>query len=100
MEYGLKKTIQSLKSPNWGFHSFSRIFDPIVPQYTAEYNNYCNVQELRSLKHITEMASGLSMPVGFKNGTDGNIQVLFKSRKSASFCKVFHIQMDTAVVIS
>ena len=30
------------------------------------------------------MASGLSMPVGFKNGTDGNIQVAINAIKSAS----------------
>ncbi|BAY06229.1 phospho-2-dehydro-3-deoxyheptonate aldolase [Anabaena cylindrica PCC 7122] len=30
------------------------------------------------------MASGLSIPVGFKNGTDGNIQVAFDAMQSAN----------------
>ena len=50
--------------------------DPITPQYMSDMVSWSAIgaRTIESQTH-REMASGLSMPVGFKNGTDGNIQV-------------------------
>ena len=68
----------------------SEMLDPIVPQYTSELLSWASIgaRTTESQTH-REMASGLSMPVGFKNGTDGSIQTainaLSSSRGSHSF---------------
>ncbi|MGL5285420.1 MAG: 3-deoxy-7-phosphoheptulonate synthase, partial [Aeromonas sp.] len=48
--------------------------DPISPQYLADLFSWSAIgaRTTESQTH-REMASGLSMPVGFKNGTDGNL---------------------------
>ncbi|MBN1524719.1 MAG: 3-deoxy-7-phosphoheptulonate synthase [Spirochaetales bacterium] len=50
----------------------SEMLDPIVPQYIADLISWASIgaRTTESQTH-REMASGLSMPVGFKNGTDG-----------------------------
>jgi 3-deoxy-7-phosphoheptulonate synthase len=59
--------------------------DPIVPQYLSDLVSWTAIgaRTTESQTH-REMASGLSMPVGFKNGTDGNIQVAVNAVKAAS----------------
>jgi 3-deoxy-7-phosphoheptulonate synthase len=49
--------------------------DPVTPQYIADLWSWAAIgaRTTESQRH-REMASGLSMPVGFKNGTDGSIQ--------------------------
>lgn len=61
---------------NLGLPAGTEMLDPIVPQYTAELVSWCAVgaRTTESQTH-REMSSGLSMPVGFKNSTDGNLQV-------------------------
>jgi len=58
--------------------------DPIIPQYISELVSWSAIgaRTTESQTH-REMASGLSMPVGFKNGTDGNINVALNALKSA-----------------
>ena len=58
--------------------------DPIIPQYISELVSWCAIgaRTTESQTH-REMASGLSMPVGFKNGTDGSIQVALNALQSA-----------------
>ena len=58
--------------------------DPITPQYLAELISWSAIgaRTIESQTH-REMASGLSMPVGFKNGTDGNIQVALNAIQSS-----------------
>lgn len=53
----------------------SEMLDPISAQYTADLVAWCAIgaRTTESQTH-REMASGLSMPVGFKNSTDGNLQ--------------------------
>jgi 3-deoxy-7-phosphoheptulonate synthase len=50
------------------------MLDPITPQYTADLVSWAAIgaRTTESQTH-REMASGLSMPVGFKNGTDGGL---------------------------
>jgi 3-deoxy-7-phosphoheptulonate synthase len=52
------------------------MLDPIVPQYIADLISWVAIgaRTTESQTH-RQMASGLSMPVGFKNRTDGNVQV-------------------------
>ncbi len=59
--------------------------DPITPQYMDDLIAWTAIgaRTTESQTH-REMASGLSTPVGFKNGTDGNIQVAINALKSCS----------------
>ncbi|MFD1007154.1 MULTISPECIES: 3-deoxy-7-phosphoheptulonate synthase [Oceanisphaera] len=59
--------------------------DPISPQYLAELFSWSAIgaRTTESQTH-REMASGLSMPVGFKNGTDGNLATAINALKAAS----------------
>jgi 3-deoxy-7-phosphoheptulonate synthase len=75
---------------NLGMPTGSEMLDPIVPQYTDDLTTWASIgaRTTESQTH-REMASGLSMPVGFKNATDGSIEVavnaLASSRNPHSF---------------
>ena len=62
----------------------TEFLDPIVPQYIAELVSWAAIgaRTTESQTH-REMASGLSMPVGFKNGTDGSLQTAVDAMLSA-----------------
>ena len=62
----------------------TEMLDPIVPQYTADLVSWVAIgaRTTESQTH-RQMASGLSMPVGFKNRTDGNVQVAIDAMESA-----------------
>lgn len=64
--------------------------DPISPQYLAELFSWSAIgaRTTESQTH-REMASGLSMPVGFKNGTDGNLGTAINALKAASESHAF-----------
>ena len=50
--------------------------DPITPQFLADLVSWGAIGARTTESQVhRELASGLSMPVGFKNGTDGNVQV-------------------------
>ena len=59
--------------------------DPISPQYLGDLFSWVAIgaRTTESQTH-REMASGLSMPVGFKNGTDGDLEVAINALKSVS----------------
>ncbi|QLB21331.1 3-deoxy-7-phosphoheptulonate synthase [Vespertiliibacter pulmonis] len=59
--------------------------DPISPQYLADLFSWSAIgaRTTESQTH-REMASGLSMAVGFKNGTDGNLAVAINAMESAA----------------
>ncbi len=59
--------------------------DPITPQYIADLISWFAIgaRTTESQTH-REMASGLSAPVGFKNGTDGSIETAINAMKSAA----------------
>ena len=73
-----------LKLTELGLPTATEALDPIIPQYISELISWSAIgaRTTESQTH-REMASGLSMPVGFKNGTDGNIQVAINALKSA-----------------
>lgn len=57
-----------------GLPAATELLDPIIPQYLADVIAWTAIgaRTTESQTH-REMASGLSMPVGFKNGTDGHL---------------------------
>lgn len=69
---------------NLGLPAATEFLDPLVPQYTADLVSWA-VLGARTTESQThrQMASGLSMPVGFKNGTDGEIQTAVDAMKAA-----------------
>jgi 3-deoxy-7-phosphoheptulonate synthase len=73
-----------------GIPAATEFLDPIVPQYIADLVSWAAIgaRTTESQTH-RQMASGLSMPVGFKNGTDGNIQVAVDALTSARFAHHF-----------
>src|SRR5437667_2504110 len=67
-----------------GLPAGTQLPDPITPQYLADLISWAatGAPTPESQTH-REMASGLSMPVGFKNTTDGNQQVAIDALESA-----------------
>ena len=67
-----------------GLPAGTELLDPITPQYLADLISWSAIgaRTTESQTH-REMASGLSMPVGFKNGTDGGLQVAIDAMVSA-----------------
>jgi 3-deoxy-7-phosphoheptulonate synthase len=67
-----------------GLPAGTEFLDPIIPQYTAELVSWAAIgaRTTESQTH-REMASGLSMPVGFKNATDGSFQTAIDAMSSA-----------------
>jgi 3-deoxy-7-phosphoheptulonate synthase len=63
----------------------TEFLDPISPQFIADLVSWGAIGARTSESQVhRELASGLSMPVGFKNGTDGSIQVALDAIRSAS----------------
>ncbi len=62
----------------------TELLDPISPQYIADLISWTAIgaRTTESQTH-REMASGVSMPVGFKNGTEGSLQVAVNAMISA-----------------
>ena len=73
-----------LKINELGLPAGTEALDPIIPQYISELIAWSAIgaRTAESQTH-REMSSGLSMPVGFKNGTDGNIKVALNALHSA-----------------
>ncbi|MBI3552123.1 MAG: 3-deoxy-7-phosphoheptulonate synthase [Elusimicrobia bacterium] len=67
-----------------GLPAATEALDPITPQYISELVSWYAIgaRTIESQTH-REMASGLSTPIGFKNGTDGNVQVAIDAMRSA-----------------
>ena len=68
-----------------GLPAATELLDPISPQYLADLIAWTAVgaRTTESQTH-REMASGLSMPVGFKNGTDGNLHIALNAIQSST----------------
>ncbi len=68
-----------------GLPCATEFLDPISPQYMADAVSWAAIGARTSESQThREMASGLSMPVGFKNGTDGDIAVATDAMTAAS----------------
>jgi 3-deoxy-7-phosphoheptulonate synthase len=85
IEEGLRIGRQLLLDINeLGLPAATEFLDPIVPQYIDDLISWAAIgaRTTESQTH-REMASGLSMPVGFKNGTDGGLQIAIDAMSSA-----------------
>ncbi|NDY71914.1 3-deoxy-7-phosphoheptulonate synthase [Desulfobacter hydrogenophilus] len=85
MEEGLRRARSLLIDINTlGLPAATEILDPITPQYIADLLSWVAIgaRTTESQTH-REMASGLSMPVGFKNGTDGNLTSAVNATQAA-----------------
>ena len=67
-----------------GMPCATEFLDPIVPQYLSDLVSWAAIgaRTTESQTH-REMASGLSMPVGFKNATDGDLQIALNGMEAA-----------------
>jgi 3-deoxy-7-phosphoheptulonate synthase len=68
-----------------GVPAGTEFLDPITPQFIADLVSWgaIGARTVESQVH-RELASGLSMPVGFKNGTGGTIQIAIDAVRSAA----------------
>jgi 3-deoxy-7-phosphoheptulonate synthase len=81
-----------------GLPTATELLDPVTPQYIADLVCWCAIgaRTAESQTH-RQMASGLSMPIGFKNGTDGSVQTAINAIRAASQPQTFlGINMDGA----
>ena len=68
-----------------GLPTGTEFLDPISPQFLADLISWGAVGARTSESQVhRELASGLSMPVGFKNATDGTIKVAIDAIRSAA----------------
>jgi 3-deoxy-7-phosphoheptulonate synthase len=68
-----------------GMPTASEFLDMITPQYVADLISWGAIGARTTESQVhRELASGLSCPVGFKNGTDGNIKIASDAIRSAS----------------
>ncbi|MEN8133131.1 MAG: 3-deoxy-7-phosphoheptulonate synthase [Pseudomonadota bacterium] len=86
-----------------GLPTATEALDPIMPQYLSDLITWTTIGARTSESQThREMASGLSTAVGFKNGTDGTLNVAINALQSVSHphhflginqdgqCAVFH----------
>ncbi len=68
-----------------GLPAATELLDPVVPQYIADLISWTAIgaRTTESQTH-REMASGLSMPIGFKNGTDGSAMTAINAMEAAA----------------
>jgi 3-deoxy-7-phosphoheptulonate synthase len=84
IETGLRKARKLLiKLSELGLPLATEALDPISPQYLQDTITWTAIgaRTTESQTH-REMSSGLSSPVGFKNGTDGSLDVAVNAMKS------------------
>ena len=68
-----------------GLPAGTEYLDVISPQYIADLISWGAIGARTTESQVhRELASGLSCPVGFKNGTDGNIKIAIDAMKAAS----------------
>ena len=84
---GLRHRAQACCSDinNLGLPAGAEFLDMITPQYIADLVAWGAIGARTTESQVhRELASGLSCPVGFKNGTDGNVSIAVDAVKSAS----------------
>ncbi len=85
-----------------GLPCATEFLDPIVPQYLADLISWVAIGARTTESQIhRQMASGLSMPVGFKNSTDGNLTAAVDAVSAATSAHSFlGIGRDGQVIIA
>lgn len=83
---GLRTARQLLLDINrMGLPAGCEFLDMITPQYIADLVSWGAIGARTTESQVhRELASGLSCPVGFKNGTDGNVRIAIDAIKAAS----------------
>jgi 3-deoxy-7-phosphoheptulonate synthase len=60
--------------------------DPISPQYTSDLVSWGAIGARTTESQVhRELASGMSMPIGFKNGTGGTVQIAIDAIRAAAY---------------
>ncbi len=79
-----------LEIADLGVPAATEMLEPITPQYIADLITLASIgaRTTESPTH-RQMSSGLSMPVGYKNGTDGNLQVAIDALIAGRGCHSF-----------
>ncbi len=88
---GLGKARQILAAiTEMGLPTATEMLDPVIPQYLADFVTWSAIgaRTTESQTH-RQMASGLSMPVGFKNGTTGDLIVAINAIQSSKQAQQF-----------
>ena len=68
-----------------GLPSGCEFLDPITPQFLSDLVTWGAIGARTTESQVhRELASGLSMPVGFKNGTDGGVQIAIDAVRAAA----------------
>src|SRR5438876_8142871 len=68
-----------------GLPAGCEFLDPISPQFTSDLVSWGAIGARTTESQVhRELASGLSMPVGFKNGTDGGVQIAIDAIRSSA----------------
>ena len=83
---GLRMARELLRDINeLGLPAGTEFLDVISPQYIADLISWGAIGARTTESQVhRELASGLSCPVGFKNGTDGNVKIAVEAIKAAS----------------
>lgn len=83
---GLRTARELLMNINeLGLPAGTEYLDVISPQYIADLVSWGAIGARTTESQVhRELASGLSCPVGFKNGTDGNVKIAVDAIKAAS----------------
>ena len=86
INFGLRQARKLLlELNNLGMPASTEFLDMITPQYYADLISWGAIGARTTESQIhRELASGLSCPVGFKNGTDGNLKIAIDALGAAS----------------
>lgn len=86
IDNGLRLARSLLRDINdMGLPAACEFLDMTTPQYLADLVSWAAIGARTTESQIhRELASGLSSPVGFKNGTDGNVRIAVDAVRSAS----------------
>lgn len=86
INYGLRQARKLLLQLNdLGMPASTEFLDMITPQYYADLISWGAIGARTTESQVhRELASGLSCPVGFKNGTDGNLKIAIDAIGAAS----------------
>lgn len=86
INFGLRQARQLLlKLNDMGMPASTEFLDMITPQYYADLISWGAIGARTTESQVhRELASGLSCPVGFKNGTDGNLKIAIDAIGAAS----------------
>ena len=86
-----------------GLPAGCEFLDTITPQFIADLVSWGAIGARTTESQVhRELASGLSMPVGFKNGTDGNVQIAVDAVRAASHphCFLSVTKQGLAAIVS